>query len=147
MYTEFDAVEEAKDELADLDLQIEALNAARDIEIDHAEAILRVELGSQVATMSSKEIRRDLLLFAKRKPDLFLDLASDDNVELRNIAIVAQELGIISLSQDQRTFSWGSNGKKLMTVPFDENPYSAMAQFFKTDEGTEVFKSIQKKLK
>ena len=147
LYTEFDAVEEAKDELADLDLQIEALNAARDIEIDHAEAILRVELGSQVATMSSKEIRRDLLLFAKRKPDLFLDLASDDNVELRNIAIVAQELGIISLSQDQRTFSWGSNGKKLMTVPFDENPYSAMAQFFKTDEGTEVFKSIQKKLK
>ena len=32
-----------------------------------------------------------------------------------------------------------------MTVPFDEHPYSAMAQFFKTDEGLEVFKSIEKK--
>ena len=37
--------------------------------------------------------------------------------------------------------------KNLMTVPFDENPYSAMAAFFKTDEGVEVFKSIEKKLK
>jgi hypothetical protein len=146
-YTEFDAIEEAKDELDDLEMQIDALNAAKNIDIDHAEAILRVEVGSQVTTMSSKEIRRDLLLFAKRKPDLFLDLAADDNVELRNIAIVAQESGIIKLSQDQRTFSWASNDKKLMTVPFDENPYSAMAAFFKTDEGTEVFKSIEKKLK
>jgi len=146
-YTEFDAIEEAKDELDDLEMQIDALNAAKNIDIDHGEAILRVELGSQVTTMSSKEIRRDLLLFAKRKPDLFLDLAADDNVELRNIAIVAQENGIIKLSQDQRTFMWGSNDKKLMTIPFDENPYSAMAAFFKTDEGTEVFKSIEKKLK
>jgi len=34
-----------------------------------------------------------------------------------------------------------------MTVPFDENPYSAMASWFKTDEGVEVYKSIDKKLK
>ena len=34
-----------------------------------------------------------------------------------------------------------------MTVPFDENPYSAMGAWFKTDEGTQVQKSIEKKLK
>jgi hypothetical protein len=34
-----------------------------------------------------------------------------------------------------------------MTVPFDENPYSAMAAWFKTDEGLEIYKSIDKKLK
>jgi len=34
-----------------------------------------------------------------------------------------------------------------MTVPFDENPYSAMASWFKTDEGLEVYKSIEKKIK
>jgi len=33
-----------------------------------------------------------------------------------------------------------------MTVPFDEHPYAAMAAFFKTDEGLDVFKSIEKKL-
>jgi len=50
------------------------------------------------------------------------------------------------LSPDQRTFTWGSNDRKLMIVPFDENPYSALAAWFKTDEGVEVFRSIEKRL-
>jgi hypothetical protein len=146
-YIELDAVAEAVDELEDLELEINALNMAMNIEIDQAEAILRVELGSKVTSMTSKELKRDLLLFARNNPGLFLELANDDNVQLRNVAIRAAEAGIIKLSQDQRTFTWGTNDKKLMTVPFDENPYSAMAAFFKTDEGVEIFKSIEKKLK
>ena len=97
--------------------------------------------------MSSKELKRDLVLFDKRKPKLFLELANDENVELRNLALRAQSAGIIKLSQDQRTIHWASNDRKLLTVPFDENPWSACAAFFKTDEGVEVFKSIMKKLK
>ena len=146
LYEEFSAVEEAADDLDILDLQIDALNAARNMDIDQAEAILRVELGSKVSSMSSKEIKRDLLLFARNNPQLFISLANDDNVQLRNIAIRAAEAGIINLSPDQRTFTWGSNGRKLMNVPFDENPYSAFAAFLKTDEGVEIYKSIDKKL-
>lgn len=146
-YSEFDPVSVAVDELDFLEVQIDALNAAKNMDIDMAEAILRVENGSGVAKMTSKELKRDLLLMAKRNPGLFLNLANDENVQLRNLAIKATEAGVIKLSQDQRTFKWGSNGKKLMTVPFDENPYSAMAAFFKTDEGVEVFQSIEKKLK
>ena len=146
-YLEMDQVVEAKNELEDLESEFLALSLARELEIEHAEAILRVEMGSSVASMSSKEIKRDLLLFAKRNPYLFLELANDENVELRNFAIKASEANIIKLSQDQRTFSWASNGKKLMTVPFEENPYSAFAVYLKTDEGVEVYKSIEKKLK
>jgi len=144
-YREFDTVEVAKDELVDLELEIDALNIARNIDVDQAEAILRTEMGSKVSEMSSKEIKRDLLIFAKQDAKLFLNLAKDENVQLRNFAIKATEAGIIVLDNDQRTFKWKSNGKKLMTVPFDEHPYSAMASFFKTDEGLEIFKSIEKK--
>ena len=94
LYKELDQVEIAEDELDMLELQIDALNAARGMDIDHAEAILRVELGSKVSTMSSKELKRDLLLFAKMSPGLFLDLANDENVQLRNFAIQATEAGI-----------------------------------------------------
>jgi hypothetical protein len=146
LYKELDQVEIAEDELDILELQIDALNAARGMDIDHAEAILRVELGSKVSTMSSKELKRDLLLFAKMSPGLFLDLANDENVQLRNFAIQAAEANIIRLSDDQRYFTWASNGRKLMEVPFDENPYSAFAYFLKTDEGVEIYKSIDKKI-
>jgi len=145
-FAEHDNREVAKDELEDLNLEIEALVAAQAIELDQAEAILRVEIGSNVSNLSSKELKRDILVFAKRNPRLFIELANDENVILRNFAIKATELGILKLASDQRTFNWGSNGRKLMTVPFDENPYSAMAAFFKTDEGLEVYKSIEKKI-
>ena len=145
-YYEHNPVAIAEDELEDLEIEVDAMIAARTMEVDQAEAILRVEIGSKVSSMTSKELKRDLMLFAKKQPHLFMELANDDNVHLRNIAIKASEMGIIKLSQDQRTFTWGSNGRKLMTVPFDENPYSAMAAYFKTDEGVEVFRSVEKNL-
>ena len=146
LYNEFDPVQEAEYGLEDLETELDAMTAAREIDIDHAEAILRAESGSGVSKMTSKEIRRDLMVMAKTNPRLFISLAMDDNIQLRNFAIKAAEQGIIKLSQDQRTFTWASNGRKLMTVPFEEHPYSAMASFFKTDEGMEIFSSIEKKL-
>jgi hypothetical protein len=145
MFYEYKPSVLAADEIDVLEMQVDALVAARNIDIDMAEAIMRVEIGSKVSDMSSKELKRDLFLFAKHNPKLFLDLANDDNVQLRNFAIRATEANIIKLADDQRTFTWASNGRKLMTVPFDENPYSAMASFFKTDEGIQVFQSIEKK--
>ena len=59
----------------------------------------------------------------------------------------ATETGILKLSGDQRTFIWASTGRKLMNVPFEEHPYSALAAWFKTDEGMEVYKSIEKRFK
>ena len=136
----------ASDEVDTLELEIEALNAAQELDIDTAEAVMRVEIGSKVSQMSSKELKRDLLLYAKRNPSLFLELVNDDNVMLRNFGIKATELGILKLSKDQRSFLWGSNDRKLMTIPFDEHPYSALAAWFKTDEGMEVYQNIEKRL-
>jgi len=146
VYKELDEQADAVDDLEEMEIELEALIAAKEMDIDQAEAILRVEIGSKVSKMSSKELKRDLMLFAKKNPQLFIELANDENVGLRNFAIKATEEGIIRLSQDQRTFHWGSNDRKLMTVPFDENPYSAMAAFFKTDEGVEIYRSIEKKI-
>jgi len=136
----------AENEVENMEMEIEALNAARDMEIDLAEAIMRAEIGSEVSKMSSKELRRDLLVFAKNNATLFLELAKDENVYLRNVGIKAVESGIISLSDDQRTFIWSTNGRKLMNVPYDEHPYSALASWFKTDEGMEIYSNIEKRL-
>ena len=96
--------------------------------------------------MGDKELKRDLLLFAKKSPKLFLELVTDENVMLRNFGIKATEANIIRLSSDQRTFVWASNDRKLMTVPFEEHPYSALAAWFKTDEGMEIYSNIEKRL-
>jgi len=147
MFSEFDAVAEAVDDLEYIQMELAALNAAANMDVDQAEAILRVEYGSKVVGMTSKELKRDVILYAKNNPQLLLQLANDENVVIRAVGVRAVEAGILKLAPDQRTFNWASNGRKIMTVPFDENPYSALAAFFKTDDGIEIYQSIEKRLK
>jgi len=146
-YEEYKPVKRASMDLNYLDVELEAITAAANLDLEMAEAILRVEVGSKVSDLSSKELLRDIRIFARRNPKLFLDLVNDENVQLRNFGIRAVELGVLKLSQDQRTFMWASNERVLMQVPFEEHPYSALAAWFKTDEGLQVYKSVEKKLK
>ena len=146
LYEEEKPIKKAALEVESIEVEIKALNAAINLDIDMAEAVMRVEIGSKVSEMSSKELKRDLLLYAKKNPALFLELVNDENVVLRNFGIRATEMNILKLSSDQRTFSWGSNDRKLMNVPFDEHPYSALASWFKTDEGMEIYSNIEKRL-
>ena len=146
VFYEHKPTEIAKNEVEILELEVDALMAARNLDIDTAEAVMRVELGSKVSEMSSKELKRDLLVYAKKNPELFLELVADENVMLRNFGIKAVEAGLLRLSSDRRNFLWASNDRKLMTIPFEEHPYSALAQWFKTDEGMEIYSNIEKRL-
>ena len=133
------------DEVDNIEFELEALNLVKSLDIEHLEAVMRTELGSAVANMSTKELKRDAYLFARKDPELFLEVSKDEDIKLRNLANRAVERGIIELTDDNTIFRF-ANGKKIMQVPFDQNPYGALAQYFKTDPGVDLMKSITKKL-
>ena len=146
-WTELDAAKKAKSEVDVIENQLEAMIMAKEIDIEKLEAVMRAELGSGVKEMSTKELRRDAYVFAKNNPELFMELVNDEEIELRNIANVAAESGIINLTDGNTVFKWKANGRKIMTVPFEKEPFAALAEYFKTDEGTIALKSIKAKLK
>ena len=146
VWEEIDELQDAVDDIDQIELELEALKLVQELEIEHLEAILRTELGSEVTTMSSKEIKRDCYLFAKNNPSLFTEIANDEDIKLRNLANRSVENGVVNLTDDNTTFKWSKTGKKILTVPFDEHPYTAFARFLKTDEGINVMKAIEKKL-
>jgi len=123
-----------------------AINEVEEIEFELAEAILRVEKGTKVSQLSTKELKRDILVFARKNPQLFIKLASDENVQLRNVAIKSVEQGIITLSNKNKDFLWTETKEVIMKAPYGENPYTAFAGFLQTDEGIMVLKAIEKKL-
>ena len=145
LWTEIDKKAEATDEVATIEEELEALNLVQQLDIDELEAIMRTELGSGVSKLSSKELKRDAYAFAKSNPNLFIELSQDEDIKLRNLANRAVEAGILKLTDDNTVFKL-ANGKKVMTVPFDQHPYGALAQYFKTDDGVALMKSITKKL-
>ena len=135
----------AEDEVSSIEHELEALKLVQSLDISHLEAIMRTELGSTVSSLSSKELKRDAYNFARSNPALFIEISQDEDITLRNLANRAVETGIILLTEDNTVFKF-ANGKKIITVPFDQNPYGALAQYFKTDEGVDLMKSITKKL-
>jgi hypothetical protein len=145
-FEEVDYAKEAVDDIDMIELELEALKLVQELDIEHLEAILRTEIGSDVINMSSKEIKRDCYLFARSEPKLFIDVANDEDIKLRNLANRCVEANIVKLTDDNTVFKWATNSKKIMTVPFDEHPYAAFARFLKTDEGVDVMKAIEKKL-
>ena len=146
-YFEKDDVKEAEVDLSYLQMEIEALKIAADFDIDDCEALLTVETGANISTMTSKEIKRDTIVFARNNPQQFLELVQDEDLILKSLGMKAVKQGIIKMSPDGRSFVWTKNSKKLMVVPFDQEPYPAIAAWFKTDEGMEVLDSVQKKIK
>ena len=128
LFEEYKPVEEAASEVDMLEFEAKAMQVALDLDVEMTEAVLRAEIGSKVAEMSSSELRRD------------------ENIQLRNFAIKAVEYGLLRISQDQRTVSWASTGQKIMNVPFGDHAYSSLAAWFKTDEGMEVYSNIEKRL-
>ncbi|NBP71581.1 MAG: hypothetical protein EBU52_22970, partial [Cytophagia bacterium] len=76
-FYEFDNEKDAQEDVKDINMEIDALLLARELDITSLEAIARLVLGKDVSTMTSSEIKRDMLLFAKRYPSDFLDAADD----------------------------------------------------------------------
>lgn len=147
IYHEFDAEEKAYEEYELLNEKLDAQIVAKEMAIEDLEAIARVILKSKVDRMTSSELRRDVLVYAGKNPREFMSLVNDDSIKFRNIAIRATDMGIIEISTDGRVVKWGGkNGDRIITVPFGENPYSALASFFMTDEGMEVLSNISNKL-
>ena len=143
---ELDLQKEAEDELDVMEREMEATSLAASLDLEHLEAIMRTEVGSSVSDMSSKELKRDAYIFARKQPKLFLELANDEDIKLRNLANRVVELGLVKLTNDNTVFEWASNGKKMFTVPFGDNPYASFAQYLKTDEGADVMTAILKKI-
>ena len=147
VYSEFDAEKSAQAEIDNVEAELEAMNAAREMQIEDLEAIARVVLKSRVSDMASNEIRRDMLLYARKNPAEFLSLTNDENIKLRNVAVRANEMGLIFIKDDNRTVCWNDTKKtKIITVPYGENVFSALAVYFKTDEGLDVLQSLTNKL-
>ena len=147
-FQEHNTAKLAEEDTVKMDLQFDAEAAVKDMDIDMVESILRASLGNEarLGSITSKELRRDIRILARHNPELVLSLANDPNIGLRNTAIRAVEKNIIELGADQRTFKWQETGRRIMTVPFNENPYSALAAYFKTDEGVGVLNMIEKQL-
>ena len=148
-FEEKDTKVEIAEELDYLQLEVEALATAKDLDIATAEMVCRVGLGKDVERMSSDEIRRDMYVYARTNPDEFLDILENPRLQMQNFATTLLSRGLLSTRNNGRELFYNlkNNKKRLLIVPFGEEPTSALIAFFQSDDGLESYEYLQKQLK
>jgi hypothetical protein len=148
-FYEFDSEKDAQEDVEELFSEIDALLLARDLadkDINTLEAVARLVLKGNVDKMSSAEIKRDMMLFAKRYPQDFMEAASDPMLKINNFAARAFTAGYLTFRGNKDIhYNFKDNKKRLMTVPFGHDHIHALASHLQSDEGLELYKYLEDK--
>jgi hypothetical protein len=149
-FYEFDSEKDAQEYVEELVSEIDALIAVRDLsnnDFGKLEAIARLVLHGNVDKMSSAEIKRDMMLFAKRYPQDFMEALDDPSLTINNIAFKAISEGYLTFRNGKEIYyNLKDNKKRLLTVPFGEDHIYVLASFLQSNEGLELYKFLEEKI-
>ena len=145
IFTEVDKEKDAVAEVEDLNLEVEALVEARQLSLDQIETLTRVMFGKDPSTVSTAELRRDILVFAKRDPKEFLNILNDPQLKFQaKVRLFFENKLLVLRSGDKEVwFNTATNKKKMLSVPFGEDPYEMVAHFLQSDEGIDSLKMLE----
>jgi hypothetical protein len=144
-FVEVDKTIDAAQEVEMLNFEVDALIEARQLTIEQLEVVSRVMFQRDVTNVSTAELRRDVLIYAKREPKSFLDILNDPLLKLQSNVQMFFSSNVLQFRNGQREvwFNTKSNKKKMMTIPFGEDPFETVALYLKTDDGIEVLKFLE----
>lgn len=145
----FDEVNKEKDahkEVENLNLEVDALIEAKSLQVEQLEMVYRVIFGRDPSTISTAELKRDILIFAKQQPKEFLSFVNDPELKFQAKVRLFFEHSLLILKNNNKEiwFNTTGNKKKMISVPYGEEPYDAAGYYLKSDEGLESLKSLEK---
>jgi hypothetical protein len=149
-FYEFDSEKDAQEDVEYLVSEIDALIAVRDLsqnDFGKLEAIARLVLNNDVDTMSSAEVKRDMMLFAKRYPQDFMEALDDPSLSINNIAFKAISEGYLTFRNGKDIYyNLKDNKKRLLSIPFGEDHIYVLASYLQSNEGLELYKFLEEKI-
>lgn len=148
VFVEVDYEKDAEAEVEQLNIAVDALVAARTLDTEQLENVARVVLGRDITRMTTSEIKRDVLVAARRDPEYFMSILDDPMLNLQaKVARFFEEklLGLRNNGKDVY-YNLPGNKKKMLTVPNGEDKNFIVASFLQSDEGIEALKLLENNL-
>jgi hypothetical protein len=147
----FEEVDLEKDAQEDLDYmiqEIDALSTAKELSIEQMETVGRVLLSRDVSTMTTSELRRDLLVYARRDSAAFMSAIENPELQLMGTINRFIDEKLLSIRNNGRDvyYNLKGNKKRLVAVPFGEDAVEFLSSYFKSDEGVEILEFLEKQL-
>ena len=145
VFGEVDKEKDAAAEVEDMDLEIDALIQAKQLSIDQVETLTRVMFGKDPSTISTAELKRDILVYAKTEPREFLNILNDPELQFQAKVRLFFENKLLVLRNNDKQVWWNTATKKtkLLGVPYGESPYEIAAHHLQSDEGIDSLKMLE----
>jgi len=145
VFVEVDKEKEAHFEVEDLNVEVDALIAARGLSLEQIEMLTRVMFGKDPSVISTAELKRDMLVFAKQDPRGFLSILNDPELQYQDEVRVFFEKNLLAVRNNGKDiyFNTPTNKKKMCSIPFGENPYDVASHFLRSDEGIDALKMLE----
>ena len=98
--------------------------------------------------MTSAELKRDVLVYAKKNPIGFLDTLNDPTLSLQSKVAKFFDLGLLRSRNKGRDiyFNLPTNKSKMLTVPHGESAQFIVSSYLQSDEGIETLKLLENNL-
>jgi hypothetical protein len=149
VFEEVDNAKDASEELASVELTIDAQVLAKNLSTEKLLSVSRILMGASVNSMTIPELKRDILVYAKNNPEELIDIVNDPLLELQNEVHLFIDNNWLSFRNNRRDvyYNLPGNKKKMMSVPFNEDPYNSISAYLQSDDGLEAYKYLKKRLK
>jgi len=147
-FVEVDDEKDAAQVVENLNLEVDALIEARSLDLDMVESVSRVLFGNDVSKMSTAELKRDILVYAKREPSDFLNVLNDPMLKLQSKVHSFFENNLLTFRKNRKEvwYNTSSNKTRMLVVPYGEDPYYLVSSFLSSDDGIESLKLLEKML-
>ena len=144
-FVEVDDAKDAEEEVEMLNLEVEALVVASQMSIDKIETLSRVLFGKDTSSISTVELKRDILIFAKSNPFDFLEAIDDPTMKVQGTVQLFFDKGLLTFRRNKKEiwFSTPSNKTRMLVVPFNEDPLYLATSYLQSDEGIESLKMLE----
>jgi hypothetical protein len=144
VFEEVNTERDAASELEEMNHEVDAMIAAKSLSIDEIERVARVILGKDISKLATSELKRDIMVYARRSPQEFVSLLNDPMLNLTSTVALMFDKGILGYrgSRDVH-FNLPNNKKRLLTIPYGEDRDYIVASYLQSDEGLETFKLLE----
>tara|TARA_R110000868_G_scaffold2406_3_gene17889 strand:+ start:3392 stop:4132 length:741 start_codon:yes stop_codon:yes gene_type:complete len=144
VFEEINNERDAEKELETFNYEVDALIAAKQLDLVELERIGRVVLGKNVTKMSTAELRRDVLVYARKDPKEFLSILNDPMTNVKATIALMFDKGLLGYRGGKDVhFNLPTNKKRMLTVPYGEDRDYIVASYMQSDEGLESFKLLE----
>ena len=141
-----DKAAEAQAEAEKMNLEADAIIAARELDVDKLERVCRVLFGSDVSKITTAELKRDISVYARNHPESFLHTLKDPSLDSLSDIQMFFDYKLLQYRNGKTEVYFNLPSRKTRLVkldPKDKNPLNTVMQVLKTTDNLDDLQLLE----